>query len=130
MLIIIVLCLILFKILVERKCPSPHPVIPRQSDPVLSAKQLSVITQSVPQAHWKELGEKLGLPEQDFQKLLRDKDKPDGKDSLMLVLQKWQRSKGNRDEVIHSLVGALTSIGQRSVADSIQLSDVDCEGIK
>lgn len=60
---------------------------------------------------------------------------PQSQDFLKQVLEKWLKNKGDRDEVFPVLKNALTSIGQRSIADylsssQINDSDADSESIK
>ena len=116
---------IIFLIAVE--CFGESPALPHlQKVPFLSAKELSLITQSVPHKKWKELGSKLGLSAQDLQ----DFDKPQSEDSLKSALQKWQEKMKSRGEVLEVLIRALTSTNLNSVAELLKHSDIDSKGLK
>lgn len=109
----------------------PSPLLQHQKvSHTLTAKELSLITHSVPRAKWKELGQKLGLPAEDMQKLLQAK--PRNRDSLNDVLRKWL-SKQREGESLQILDKVLPSIGQRSVTDllkSTRCSDNDSLWLK
>ena len=83
--------------------------------------------QRIPHVRWKELGEKLGLASEDIKLLTQAK--PQDKQSLNDVIQRWLRTKPS--EALSTLTGVLVDMNLHTIASLLlQQSDGDSRWLK
>lgn len=83
------------------------------------------MNQIAPFSKWQEIGMKLNIEAKDIQQL---KDRSSSTNALKMALHNWERKHRSKEEMMQTLVKALTGVGLNGIADSLmssQRSDSD-----